>query len=115
MEWRIYYDDGHRLDGDADTVIPHGRRDGVLVVVSRNAEMEWEVMHSANYYALTHEGYWLYLDDAGMVYHVLHKLDTLQYVLQGAMTQYERYRSILEQAHRDMRPPKTAWRKGEKF
>lgn len=118
LQYKIYYDDGTRFDGDTSNidmiVPPNNRKFGVLVIVQQDSEMNWEIVCNADFYLFFGDT-WIGVDKLGLIDYVLYCLSSIKCVLVGRMVPYLIYRDILEKAQREMNPPKTAYRPNEQI
>lgn len=112
-DWRIYYDDGFRLDGNSDTEIPLDRRTGILVIAFRDPEHQWSFWFGKDYY-LEIAGNWLGVDLFGLIDQLLRSPRLIHWALAGRTVTYEYQRSILQRALAECDPPKTGWHDGER-
>lgn len=114
MKYKIYYDDGFILEGTETTIIPKDRRFGVLVIIEDDPEMNWEVIQGADYYILFGD-HWIGVDRIGILDYMVNCISHIKYILVGRIVPYLQHRKILEQAFKDMNPPKTAFIQGEQI
>ena len=111
MHWRIYYESGGVLDGDALPVCCVG----VLVIAQADDRLGREIVDGGDWY-YCRKGRWYAADTFGLMDQILYHLPEISCVLQGRMVGRETFDvAVIRACDEPGLPRKSAHRKTERL